>query len=334
MAKKRVNGEGTIGKRKDGRWEARYIAGRDPETGKQIRKSILGKTQAEVRTKLKEALAEATEIDVVKSGEYNVAGWVQAWYSLYAQPNVRETTARYYKGYIDHHVLPRLGDIPLNKLTSLDIQQFYKDLLENGRIREDTKAKKPGLSSTTVHGIHVMLKSALKRAVQERLIPFNPAEFCIPPKITKPELQVIPSERYQSYLTAAEQRGVLPMFYLELATGLRKGEIAALLWSDYDAQTQTIHVTKQYLFYNGQGTVSPPKSSTSVRYVSIPEEAAKLLEQEHEKHPKNPYMFPSPVTGEMYHPDAIVKIHRKICKDIGLEHVRFHDLILKSSKTL
>ena len=173
MAKKRVNGEGTIGKRKDGRWEARYIAVRDPETGKQIRKSILGKTQAEVRTKLKEALAEATEIDVVKSGEYNVAGWVQAWYSLYAQPNVRETTARYYKGYIDHHVIPRLGDIPLNKLTSLDIQQFYKDLLENGRIREDTKAKKPGLSSTTVHGIHVMLKSALKRAVQERLIPFR-----------------------------------------------------------------------------------------------------------------------------------------------------------------
>ena len=72
-------------------------------------KSILGKTQAEVRAKLKEALAEATEIDVVKSGEYNVAGWMQDWYSLYAQPNVRETTARYYKGYIDHHVIPRLG---------------------------------------------------------------------------------------------------------------------------------------------------------------------------------------------------------------------------------
>ena len=144
MAKKRVNGEGTIGKRKDGRWEARYIVGRDPETGKQIRKSILGKTQAEVRAKLKDALAEAAEIDVVKSSGYSVSGWMQAWYSLYAQPNVRETTARYYKGYIDHHVLPRLGDIPLNKLTSLDIQQFYKDLLENGRIREDTKAKNRG----------------------------------------------------------------------------------------------------------------------------------------------------------------------------------------------
>lgn len=142
MAKKRVNGEGTIGKRKDGRWEARYIVGRDPETGKQIRKSILGKTQAEVRAKLKDALAEAAEIDVVKSSGYSVSGWMQAWYSLYAQPNVRETTARYYKGYIDHHVIPRLGDTPLNKLTSLDIQQFYKDLLESGRMREDTKSQK------------------------------------------------------------------------------------------------------------------------------------------------------------------------------------------------
>ena len=109
MAKKRANGEETIGKRKDGRWEARYIVGRDPETGKQIRKNILGKTQAEVRTKLKEALAEASEIDVVRSGEYNVGGWMQAWYCLYAQPIVRETTARYYRGYIDHHAIPRLG---------------------------------------------------------------------------------------------------------------------------------------------------------------------------------------------------------------------------------
>ena len=75
----------------------------------------------------------------------------------------------------------------------------------------------------------------------------------------------------------SEKNNILP----EITPGDRhpdyKGEIAALLWSDYDAQTQTIHVTKQYLFYNGHGTVSPPKSSTSVRYVSIPEEAAKLL---------------------------------------------------------
>ena len=99
-----------------------------------------------------------------------------------------------------------------------------------------------------------------------------------------------------------------------------------MLWSDYDARTKTIHVTKQYLFYKGEGVISTPKSESSIRYVSISDEAAKLLEQEHAKHPNNPYMFPSPLTGEMYHPDAIVKIHRNICKDVGLENVRFHDL--------
>ena len=75
MAKKRINGEGTIGKRKDGRWEARYTVGRDPDTGKLIRKNILGKTQAEVRAKLKEALAE--KVDVIRSSGYTVAGWLR-----------------------------------------------------------------------------------------------------------------------------------------------------------------------------------------------------------------------------------------------------------------
>ena len=326
MARKRVNGEGTIGKRKDGRWEARYIAGRDPETGKQIRKSILGKSQTEVRKKLKEALEEAEKIDVLKSSGYTVADWMQVWYSLYAEPNIRPSTARYYRGYIDHHVIPRLGEISLNQLTSMEVQRFYKGLQENGRIREDTKAKKPGLSPTTVHGIHVMLKSAMKRAVKQRLLAKNPLEDCTPPPIRKKELIVIEPEYYESYLNAAERRGVLPMFYLELSTGLRKGELTALLWSDYDARTKTIHVTKQYLFYKGEGVISTPKSESSIRYVSISDEAAKLLEQEHAKHPNNPYMFPSPLTGEMYHPDAIVKIHRNICKDVGLENVRFHDL--------
>jgi len=326
MAKKRANGEGNIRKRKDGRWEGRYTAGYDEKTGKRLIKNVLGKTQAEVKEKLAKVVAEAETVDVRRADEYTLGTWLQTWYELYAKPHLRFSTAEYYRRGIELHITPRIGDIPLKKLTGRDLQGLYKDLREHGRLREAQKGKQPGLSDSTIRGIHTMLHNALDRAVKERLIVRNPADDCVPPKIPKHEMKILPPEQIKSYLTAADQRGVLPMFYLELATGLRKGEIAALLWSDYDAQTQTIHVTKQYLFYNGQGTVSPPKSSTSVHYVSIPEEAAKLLEQEHEKHPKNPYMFPSPVTGEMYHPDAIVKIHRKICKDIGLEHVRFHDL--------
>ena len=72
--------------------------------------------------------------------------------------------------------------------------------------------------------------------------------------------------------------------------------------------------------------LSRPKTETSVRQVSIPQDAVDLLIQEHSKHPDNQYMFPSPVTGEMYHPDSVVKLHEKILKEAGLEHIRFHDL--------
>ena len=73
-------------------------------------------------------------------------------------------------------------------------------------------------------------------------------------------------------------------------------------------------------------TLSRPKTETSVRKVSIPQEAVDLLVAEHKKHPDNPYMFPSPATGEMYYPDSVVNLHKKILKDAGLPHIRFHDL--------
>ncbi|WP_050619536.1 site-specific integrase [Intestinimonas massiliensis (ex Afouda et al. 2020)] len=69
-----------------------------------------------------------------------------------------------------------------------------------------------------------------------------------------------------------------------------------------------------------------PKTENSVRLVSIPQTAVDLLVQEHARHPDNPYMFPSPLTGELYHPDSVVNLHKKILKDAGLPHIRFHDL--------
>ena len=101
----------------------------------------------------------------------------------------------------------------------------------------------------------------------------------------------------------------------------------ALLWSDLDVAHKTISVSKQYVRNpSGDVMLSRPKTETSVRQVSIPQDAVDLLIQEHSKHPDNQYMFPSPVTGEMYHPDSAVKLHEKILKDARLEHIRFHEL--------
>ena len=327
MAKKRANGEGNIRKRKDGRWEGRYTAGYDEKTGKRLIKNVLGKTQAEVKERLAKAVAEAESVDVRRADEYTLGTWLQTWYELYAKPHLRFSTAEYYRRGIELHITPRIGDIPLKKLTGRDLQWLYKDLQEHGRLREAQKGKQPGLSDSTIRGIHTMLHNALDRAVKERLILRNPANDCIPPKIPKHEMKILPPEQIKSYLTAAEQRGVLPMFYLELISGLRKGELVALQWSDLDIENKTISVSKQAGRNNaGEPDITRPKTENSIRKISIPQDAVDLLIAEHKKHPSNPWMFPSPKTGEMYHPDSVVNIHKKILKDAGLEHLRFHDL--------
>ena len=172
-----------------------------------------------------------------------------------------------------------------------------------------------------------MLHAALELAVKKRLIPRNPAEDCIAPKPPKIEMQILPAEDMHAYLEAAKARARLPMFYLELVSGLRKGELATLRWDDVDIQGKTISVSKQYIRNpDGSLELTRPKTENSVRLVSIPQTAVEPLVQEHNKHPDSLYLFPSPITGEMYHPDSVVNLHKKLLKGTGLPHIRFHDL--------
>lgn len=327
MAKKRANGEGSIRKRKDGRWEGRYTAGRDPETGKPIYKNVLGKTQAEVKEKLKAAMEENKKIDVSKAGQYTVADWCWLWHGVYCKPAVKDTTAAYYQSYIQYHVVPCIGSIKLDKLTTLDLQKFYNQTRKSGRVEKYAGMPDKSLSVRTVRGIHAMLRQCLDQAVLERLIPYNPAAACrLPPK-EKREMHILPPEKIKDYLAAAEEHGVLAMFYLELTTGLRRGELVALQWSDLDVERQILTISKSAGRFKGEVRISPPKTANSVRKVFLPKETVKLLIKEHRKHPFNPVMFPSPVTGQMYGPDCVGRLHKTLCKKAGItENIRFHDL--------
>ena len=134
------------GRRKDGRWEGRYTAGHDPETGKAIYRNVLGRTQAETRAKLKQAIEEDKQIDPVRSKQYTVGEWMDVWFENYAKVKVRPSSHQTYRGYIDNHIKPNVGKIPLSKLTSLELQKFYKKLLSSGRVeRIESKKQSKGL---------------------------------------------------------------------------------------------------------------------------------------------------------------------------------------------
>lgn len=185
---------------------------------------------------------------------------------------------------------------------------MYIKTKTSGRVPRFKNMTDFSVSNRLVRGIHMVLHNCLGQAVKERLINLNPTNGCkIPPK-DKGEMKVLQPEQVGIYLKEAEAWGVLPMFYLELTSGLRRVELTALLWSDFDAEKRTISVTKTVNCLRGEMKVSRPKTENSVRNVVIPQQAVELLKQEHEKHPDTPYMFPSPVTGTMYHPDAVGRI--------------------------
>ena len=140
------------------------------------------------------------------------------------------------------------------------------------------------------------------------------------------QMKVIQPEQIGDYLQAAAERNVLPLFFLELTTGLRRGELLALLWSDLDPQNRSVSVTKSVSRLNGKLVVSQPKTQHSIRTLIVPQQAVDLLIQEHSLHPNNPYLFPSPTTGTMYSPETVARIHKRILRDAGLEDCRFHDL--------
>ena len=274
MAKKRANGEGNIRKRKDGRWEGRHTAGHDPVTGKQIFKNVLGKTQNEVKEKLKKALVEAGQVDFIKSGQFTVGTWMDTWFENVAKTKVRPASHQTYKGYIDNHIKPNIGKIPLEKLTTMDLQKFYRKLLTKGRVeRIESKEQPKGLSAKTVRNINQVISSAMDLAVAQKIILNNPTNACELPKVEHKEMQTIPAEQLQAFLYEARATGVYEMYYIELATGLRRGELLGLKWMDIDWKNGIIKVRRQVARVDGQIVEAPLKTKNSYRAVTISQQA-------------------------------------------------------------
>ena len=284
MAKKRANGEGSIRRKPNGRWEGRYTQGIDPSTGRAIQKSVSARTQAECKEKLAKAIRDNRGIPVNHNEDYTVAEWCRLWFETYSKPVIRPNTAKTYENMIENHIVPAVGGVKLKRLTAIQIQKMYNDSKTKGRVQRFEKKTDTTLSGSTVRRIHMVLSSALKQAVKERIIPYNPCDNCrIPPK-EKKEMTIIPPEKLGVYLSEAEKYGVLPMFFLELSSGLRRGELLALRWDDLNVKDRILSVSKQVTRIDGELVVTEPKTKNSVRKVALSQQAVTLLVQEHEQH--------------------------------------------------
>lgn len=332
-----AQGSGTIRKKtitKNGKsytyWEARYTAGFDPGTGKQIQRSITGKTQREVAQKLKTATAAIDAGTYTAPSKMTVGEWLDIWSDSYLV-GVKPFTVVSYKGHIANHIKPALGAIKLEALNAHTIQGFYNDL---GRAHGD----KPGLSPKTIKNVHGVLHKALQQAVAVGYIHFNPADACTLPRIVKKELVPLDEEQSKAFLRTIKGHRFESLYTITLFTGMREGEALGLCWSCVDFDKGTILIEKQLQREKkpgGKYIFAPLKNDRSRRITPAPwvmqllkSHRAAQIEQRlkaGELWEDSDFVF----TNEVGHHLAIHTIYKdfkKVVTSIGCPDIRFHDL--------
>ena len=325
MAKKRNAGDGLIRQRTDGRWEGRYVVGYD-DHGYPKTKAVFGKSKRECTEKLAALKAQLGGIPSDKlRPEMRFADWLDYWYETHCKPNIRTSTQSGYEDRIRLHIKPELGEIPLNRLTQNDLQQFYARLKKSGR-KTRTEYYGEGLSDRMVRMCHATCRSALQRAVQDGLIRTNPAEGCkLPPKKAR-EMQVLARDELQRFLIQAQAEGYYELFLLDLATGLRRGELLALQWDDLDFETGVLTISKQVSLVRGKIVMSVPKTKSSIRKLVLPPAVVQVL-REYRESVHSRWMFPSPVLEDMpLNPGSVYDRLQLILEHASCKQVRFHDL--------
>ena len=219
-------------------WQARYTAGYDTGTGKQIQRSITGKTQKEVAQKLKEITYQIDQGTYIAPSKMTVAEWFTLWENDYLG-GVKEDTADLYKRNVELYIKPHLGGVRLDALKPHIIQKFYNDL----QSQPGTKGKP--LSAKTIKNVHGVLHKGLQQAVLNGYLRSNPADSCQLPKIQKAELYPLDENGVSLFLKAIAGHNYEYLYQIALFTGLRESEILGLTWDCVDLDNGTLFVEKQ-----------------------------------------------------------------------------------------
>lgn len=315
MAKRRANGEGSVRKRTDGRWEGRIIIGHK-ESGKPIYKSVFAKTQKELISKMRTLLDEYRGVEITAERDLTLSEWLDRWIAEYAEPSLRRSTVGSYRSIIRIYLVPVFGKTPLRKVTTQMIQTMYNSLQSEN-----------GLANETVRGIHMVLREALEAAVHAHLLPRNPANGTVLPRKETAPKTILNNEQLERFLAAIRKEpSWYDFFYTEITTGLRRGEICALRWEDYDPSTGELRVRRSLSSVPGGFEIGETKTETGTRTVLLPQSTKRLLSAR-QKSVSSAWIFPNPLHPDRpLSPSTVYCKLKAILKKTGLPDLRFHDL--------
>ena len=324
--KRRPQGDGTIRKRSDGRWEGRIVVGHKKD-GSPMYKSVFGKTQKATLKELHKLIDLYRDVDLTEECRMTLGEWMDKWLDEYMIFAIRESTLDSYRNITKNQVKKHIGHKPLSSLTTADIQRFYNKIKKEGRM----KPKRDGsyeLADSMVRKIHMMLHEALDTAVRERLIAKNPTNGTTIPKTNYPEKQILGDEQLETFLEEIKKEEYwCDFFYVEVMVGLRRGEICGLKWSDIDFSANKLRVERSVGIKKGGGiSIGETKTNTGIRTIIMPPSVSDVL-QRRKQTAISAWVFPSFLNPEQpIHPEAAYRKLKVILKHAGLPMIRFHDL--------
>lgn len=316
--RRRAKGEGSIYRRKDGRWVGQV----QNDAGE--RSFVYARTQRQVQERLTTIKRELQQGIPPITGSVALKVYLGQWLIESARPTVRDSTFVSYRTIVRRHLTPKLGNVQLAKLTPQRIEALLNDRLEIG------------LSPRRVQYIHAVLRRALNRAVKAGYVGRNVALLVDPPRVPHKEIEPLTPGQARVFLQAIKGNRLEALYSVALALGLRQGEALGLRWQDVDFKEGVIHARFELQHLESKFDIVELKSRRSHRSVAMPAYIAdKLLEhrsrQREERLLVGPQWFESDLvfTTQMGRPldgTNVTRAFQRLLKRAGLPKRRFYDL--------
>lgn len=248
---------------------------------------------------------------------------------------LKPSTVDAYKQLITAYVVPTIGALPLSRVDGATLTALYGELLTNGR-RGRSGAPGSALSVKTVRNLHGVLHRAFRDAVKQRLLSSNPADSADQPGKHTPEQRAWSSVDLDAFIDAASSDRCGPLWHLLAMTGMRRGELLGLRWSDIDLDARTITVRQTMTMVAGRPVVGTPKTDAGKRRITVDSDTVAALRAWRKQQNADRLLMGSgwpdsglvctEADGTPIHPQVMSRRFAAIVAAAGLPAIRLHDV--------
>jgi integrase len=320
----RDQGQGGIRQRGRNSWRLKFDLPRAASGKRATRYVTFAGTKREAQAELTRLLNRKAEGTYVDPTKMSVAEYLEHWLTVDIERRVARKNAVRHRQIVSRQIVPRIGAVPVRSLSATHIETLEAELQRSGYVKGRKSGQ--GLAAQTVLHVHRTLSQALEHAVRTGVLFKNPAEQVRPPRPPRREIVILTKPEVATLLSAAGPLR-LPVL-VGVTTGMRRGEILGLRWSDIDLKRATLTVNQSLERLQGTTVLKPPKTAGSRRTITLPALTVDALAAHRAAQARlgpDALVFSHP-DGSAWDPDSLTKAFAQLVAAAGVRRITFHGL--------